>query len=232
MNEALRRKIAGWILLLLAAGCTLPPADKTPELAIDPRLPSPKVALRELDELRLVPRPKPDGSYRRAEFGPRWYDTDGNGCDTRDDILYRDVDKSVPFDAARQGSCDHDMLAGSWFDPYTGETISATDLKNQGQAQSIQIEHVVALAVAWRYGASEWDKAARTEFANDQLNLLAVSGEVNRAKSDLDAAGWCPKQPFQCAYALRYVAVKAKWKLAVDSSERSALAQMIDTCEV
>jgi hypothetical protein len=187
--------------------------------------------LRELDELRVIPRPVADSSYRRDAFGPRWADTDGNGCNTRDDVLFRDVDRSVPFDAAQQGSCDHDMLAGSWHDPYTGETLIATDLKDQQQAQSIQIEHVVALAVAWRYGARDWDEAARIEFANDQLNLLAVSGAVNRAKGGQNAAGWRPVRPFQCGYALRYVEVKAKWGLAVDNAEKSALAQMLATCD-
>jgi hypothetical protein len=206
------------------------PAGVVPQPALDPALPAPSVAVRELDDLRVIAQPAADSSYRRDEFGPRWADTDGNGCNTRDDVLFRDVDRSVPFTAAQQKSCDHDMLAGRWHDPYTGETLDATDLKDQQQAQSIQIEHVVALAVAWRYGARDWDKATRIEFANDQLNLLAVSGEVNRAKGGQNAAGWRPERRFQCGYALRYVAVKAKWDLAVDSSEKSALAQMLATC--
>jgi hypothetical protein len=33
----------------------------------------------------------PKTGYTRDEFGPAWADTDRNGCDTRNDILARDM---------------------------------------------------------------------------------------------------------------------------------------------
>ena len=37
----------------------------------------------------------PKTGYTRAQFGPAWADVDRNGCDTRNDILKRDLTKEV-----------------------------------------------------------------------------------------------------------------------------------------
>ena len=55
---------------------------------------------------------------------------------------------------AQQDACDHDVLAGTWHDPYTGRTLRFTDLKDLGQAEAIQIDHIVPLAEAWVSGAA------------------------------------------------------------------------------
>jgi hypothetical protein len=180
---------------------------------------------------RLVVRPRPHGTegYLRSAFGESWLDTDGNGCNQRDDVLLRDA---VPGSTrvARQGACDHDVLAGTWHDPYTGRTLRFTDLKDLHQAEAIQIDHVVPLAEAWVSGANTWSTARREAFANDLGELLAVDGPTNMAKGDDDPAAWRPRQGYQCAYARRWISVKARYHLAVDVSERSALEQMLRSC--
>lgn len=186
----------------------------------------------QLDCLTLVPRPSRDGQYRRSAYGRSWADTDRNGCNQRDDVLFRDVDKARPFTAAQQGSCAHDMLAGTWHDPYTGEEMVFTNLKDDRQSQAIPIDHVVALGVADRYGARNWTPEEQLAFATDLDNLLAVQRPTNASKSDRDAAQWRPPAAggAQCAYATRYTHVKAKYGLPVDKSEKSALIEMLDTC--
>lgn len=62
------------------------------------------------------------------------------------------------------------------------------------------------------------------------MNLQPTSRAVNPAKGDRDAAAWRPRKPFQCAYATRYITVKAKYTLPVDWSEKVALADMLHTC--
>lgn len=183
-----------------------------------------------LDRLAVVPRPAPAGDYRRAAFGDAWQDTDGNGCNQRDDVLFRDVVRSAPFTAGRQRDCTHDMLAGTWVDPYTGQVITLTDAKQPDQAQSVQIDHIVALSVAWRYGAATWSDARRLQYANDLRNLAAVGGRANRAKGGSDAAEWRPPRQAQCGYAVRYVLVKAAYALPVDTTEREALRGQLGTC--
>lgn len=183
-----------------------------------------------LDQLPVGARPGASRDYRRSAFGDAWTDTDGNGCNQRDDVLLRDVVKSQPYRVGRQGGCDHDVLAGTWVDPYTGASITLTDAKQQAQAESVQIDHIVPLSVAWRYGASTWTDAERLQFANDLRDLVASGGASNQAKGGADASQWRPFRPAQCGYAVRYIVVKAAYSLATDSSEKRALSDMLATC--
>jgi hypothetical protein len=192
----------------------------------------PATAARARAELdRLVVRPRPHGTegYRRDAFGNDWVDTDDNGCNQRDDVLLRDA---VPGTTRvqSQGDCDHDVLAGTWLDPYTGRTLRFTDLKDLRQAEAIQVDHVVPLAEAWVSGARRWSRARREVFANDLDELLAVDGPTNMSKGDGDPASWRPRQGYQCSYARRWIAIKTRYDLAVDPPESSALAQMLDRC--
>jgi uncharacterized protein DUF1524 len=187
-------------------------------------------ARRALAEWVLVERPGPAPDYRRSAFGKAWEDVDGNGCNQRDDVLLRDLRADRPHALGRQGSCAHDVLAGTWVDPYTGAEIVLTDAKQRDQAQSVQIDHVVPLLVAWRYGARDWTDAERLRFANDLANLVAAGGAANQAKGGSDAAAWRPVRAAQCGYAVRYVLVKQAYGLAGDAAEKSALARMLETC--
>ena len=185
-------------------------------------------ARAQLAALRITPRRPPQG-YQRDAFGSAWLDTDGNGCNQRDDVLLRDAVAGT-VRLARQGACDHDVLAGTWVDPYTGRSLSFVDLKDPAQAQAIQIDHLVPLAEAWASGAARWDAQRRRDFANDLDGLLAVDGPTNASKGDADPAAWRPRKAFQCTYALRWIATKSGWHLAVDRSERRALRELLDRC--
>lgn len=187
------------------------------------------VARAELDRLVVRPRPVGTEGYVRDAFGSDWVDTDHNGCNQRDDVLLRDA-VSGTTKVQQQGSCDHDVLAGTWHDPYTGRTLHFTDLKDLSQAEAIQIDHVVPLAEAWVSGARSWSRDRREVFANDLGELLAVDGPTNMSKGDGDPAAWRPRERYQCTYARRWIAVKARYGLAVDPSEKAALRQMLGHC--
>jgi hypothetical protein len=180
---------------------------------------------------RLVLRPRPRGTegYDRDAFGSDWVDTDGNGCNQRDDVLLRDA---IPGSTKvqQQGSCDHDVVAGTWHDPYTDKTLHFTDLKDLSQAEAIQIDHVVPLAEAWVSGARHWSEDRRVAFANDLDELKAVDGPTNMSKGDGDPAAWRPRKGYQCTYAVRWIAIKSRWRLAVDPPEKAALEQMLGYC--
>jgi endonuclease I len=197
--------------------------------ASQPR-PGPGALQRDLDGLVVVQRPHDDGTYRRAAFGRAWADTDHNLCNQRDDALFAAVDKAKPFIVERQGSCGHDMIAGTWRDPYSGASMTFTDLKAPDQARAIQIDHVVGLGVAWRYGAKDWTAERRLEFATDLHNLEPASAATNESKSDYDPAGWRPQAAEQCPYATRYIQIKQAYALPVDRSEKQALQEMVDRC--
>lgn len=222
--------ITGWAISLWLPE-EAPATRRTPPVATADPSPGPVDVGDARGDLAALPsvarRPEALAAYVRSSFGGGWADSDRNGCNQRDDVLLRDA---VEVRTRPQARCDHDVLAGTWVDPYTGRRLTFTDLKESGQAQAIQIDHVVPLSEAWRSGASNWSPDRRRAFANDLGNLLAVDGPTNMSKSDDDPAGWRPRKGFQCAYAARWIETKTRWSLAVDVSERRALGEMLGYC--
>lgn len=162
--------------------------------------------------------------YDRDLFGPAWSDVDANGCDTRNDILRRDLTDIV----IKTDSDGCVVASGTLDDPYTATTIFFV----QGpDSADVQIDHVVALSAAWRTGAQQWTATTRKAFANDPLNLLAVDGPTNAAKGDSDAAEWLPPNTaYRCAYVARQVAVKVKYGAWVTSTEKDAISGVLNIC--
>jgi hypothetical protein len=167
----------------------------------------------------------PKTGYSRDQFGQAWADVDRNGCDTRNDVLRRDL-TDVTLKAGTRGCL---VLAGTLHDPYTGRTIAF--VRGESTSAAVQVDHVVSLSDAWQKGAQQLSRTTRTAFANDPLNLLAVDGPTNSAKGDGDAATWLPpRKSFRCAFVARQVAVKAKYHLWVTAAERDAIARILGTC--
>lgn len=180
-------------------------------------------ALAALDGLEVKGR-APKTGYSREEFGQRWADVDRNGCDTRNDILKRDLTE-LTF---RAGTRDCVVETGVLADPYTGTRMLFSKSEN---AASVQIDHVVALMDAWQKGAQGLSAQVRKEFANDPLNLLAVNGVSNQRKSASDAASWLPpSKAFRCQYVARQIAVKAKYRLWVTEAEAEAMRRVLQAC--
>jgi hypothetical protein len=160
--------------------------------------------------------------YDRDAFGPAWADEDHNGCDTRNDILARDL-KSVEF---KDGTHNCVVLSGVLNpDPYTGQEITFT--RGQNTSSEVQIDHVVSLADAWYAGAYDWSNAERLTYANDPLVLLAVDGGANQAKSASRADEWLPDGDFACEYVSLQIEIKATYNLAVTNDERAAMTQVL-----
>ena len=124
-------------------------------------------ALALLDTLEVKGR-APKTGYGREQFGPSWADVDRNGCDTRNDILRRDLVDVV----LRAGTGGCTVLRGTLHGPYTGTTIAF--VAGPDTSTDVQIDHVVALSDAWQKGAQSLDAEAREAFANDPLNLSLI----------------------------------------------------------
>ncbi|AGP31943.1 HNH endonuclease family protein [Corynebacterium terpenotabidum] len=179
-------------------------------------------ALATLDTLEVKGR-APKTGYDRAQFGQTWADVDRNGCDTRNDILARDL-TDVVF---KEGSCR--VLSGVLDDPYTGQRISF--VRGEDTSADVQIDHVVALSDAWQKGAQQLTPERREELANDPANLLAVDGSANLQKSDGDAATWLPANTsFRCTYVSRQIEVKAAYGLWVTQAEKDAMVRVLGDC--
>lgn len=168
---------------------------------------------------------KPDSAiagYSRARFGPAWADVDHNHCDTRNDVLARDL-----TGIRRSGSCI--VLSGTLHDPYSGQTIHFT--RGVKTSDLVQIDHVVPLGDAWISGAKGWTAAKREQLGNDPLNLLAVDAHNNEAKGDHTAAVWLPPyKAEQCRYVAIQIAVKTKYKLTISPAEHTAMKRVLATC--
>ncbi len=184
----------------------------------------------QLDALAVKGR-APKTGYDRDLFGQRWSDDvpvalGHNGCDTRNDILRRDLVDVV----IKPNTNDCVALSGTLHDPFTGATIPFQ--RGSATSSAVQIDHIVAMSDAWQKGAQGLDDDARRAFANDPLNLLAVDGPSNQRKGDGDAATWLPPNlAFRCQYVARQIAVKHRYGLWVTPAERDALDRWLGTCE-
>jgi hypothetical protein len=210
------KRISAWQVVFLALLISAPMngADAVGVKAID--------AVENL----VVKGRAPKTGYARSEFGPTWADVDKNGCDTRNDILRRDLTQVV----FKPGTKDCVVLSGVLIDKYSGETINF--VRGNSTSSLVQIDHVVALSDAWQKGAFLLSLKERTALANDPLNLLAVKGSLNSQKGDGDAATWLPPlKSYRCEYISRQIAVKKKYHLWVTAAERSAILKVLRTCE-
>jgi hypothetical protein len=196
----------------------------TEQTTPEPTTVPPGTAVLTLATLTVKGR-APMTGYDRARFGQAWADVDRNGCDTRNDVLRRDL-TAYTLKAGTHGCL---VLKGTLHDPYTGHTIAF--VRGPGTSSAVQIDHVVALGDAWQKGAQRWSATKRTAFANDPLNLLAVDGPTNLRKSDGDAATWLPpRKAGRCAYVARQVSVKHRYGLSVTAAERDAMARVLQSC--
>ncbi|MCK0093630.1 DUF1524 domain-containing protein [Rhodococcus sp. HNM0563] len=186
-------------------------------------------ALAQLSTLPIKGR-APKTGYDRDLFGQAWSDDVSvagghNGCDTRNDILARDL---VDI-AYKPGTRDCVVLSGTLNDTYTGTSIAFT--RGQDTSTAVQIDHVVALSDAWQKGAQQLDAQTRADFANDPRNLQAVDGPINQQKSDGDAATWLPpNNAYRCTYVARQVQVKAAYNLWVTQAEHDAMVRVLTSC--
>jgi hypothetical protein len=162
-------------------------------------------------------------SYEREAFLPGgWADLDHDGCYTRNEILARDLEDVVFIEDGE----DCKVASGRLEDPYTGVII---DFDRAVSTQTVQVDHIVPLAEAWRAGAWAWTKDQRKAFANDPAEVLAVSGAANQSKGDKGPAEWLPDLG-RCGYGAAYASLAARYQLGIPAADRDALRALLSTC--
>ena len=156
-------------------------------------------------------------TYQRTAF-THWIDADGDCQHTRTEVL---VSESTVTPSYSSNRCT--VTRGRWTSYYDGATWT--------NPADLDIDHVVALKEALESGASRWSSTSRTAYANDLAfwpSLVAVTDNVNQAKSDRDPAEWLPpRSAARCTYAIQWVQVKYRWRLSIDPTERSALSSLL-----
>jgi hypothetical protein len=191
-----------------------------------------------------------DGGYagnREELFGRAWaFDFDRNGCDTRNDILTRDLtDTDIDVATCR-------VYSGSLTDPYSGETIGF--VRGQDTSADVQIDHLLPLKAVWATGGAAWPAEKREALANDPINLIAVKGSENASKSDSLPSDWLPgyypdvsdrhdlgqrvawddlpeDTTLQCWYVDRLVPVFVAYELGVTPEDRAAMTAVLESCD-
>lgn len=168
--------------------------------------------------LRIEPEDRE--GYERSLF-KHWIDADGDGCDTRREVL---IAEAVVAPIVGSG-CS--LSGGQWLSPYDGRTFT--------DPSGLDIDHVVPLAEAWDSGAFSWTADRRMRFANDldvPWALVAVSASSNRSKGDRDPAAWMPPlDSFACTYVAWWVEAKVRWSLSIDAVEQDELVHLVADCQ-
>jgi hypothetical protein len=233
----MNRKLLLWlsaaaVLAVLVAYQTLGSlAAKHGEVAARADVPTVQPGTDVLGGVAVLPERARRYDYRRPAFGDAWDDNNDaplgrNGCDTRNDILNRDLVDKTYVSIKR---CPSAVATGTLHDPYTNTTIAFQRGAKVGEA--VQIDHIVPLAYAWDMGAYNWPFPERLRFANDPANLLAVEGQANQDKGDSPPGQWMPPNAaFACQYAMQFITVLRGYQLPVDQASAGVLRQAAATC--
>ena len=156
----MNRKVLLWlsaaaVLAVLVAYQTLgsSAARHAGEVAARADVPTVAPGTDVLAGIAVVPIRAHRYDYRRTAFGDAWTDDNDaplghNGCDTRDDILNRDLVDKTYVSIKR---CPDAVATGTLHDPYTNATIAFQRGAKVGEA--VQIDHIVPLAYAWDMGS-------------------------------------------------------------------------------
>lgn len=159
-----------------------------------------------------------NAGYDRVRYFGNWRDADGDCQDTRSEVLVKESAITAT------GGCK--INNGRWLSYFDNRTYTS--------ASSVQIDHLVAVAEAWGSGARAWTQTRRVAFYNDlgdprALNVITIS--LNDAKSAKGPEAWMPPYAAaRCRYIAEWTAVKHRWGLSVDRTERAALIRYADAC--
>ncbi|MGV0602468.1 HNH endonuclease family protein, partial [Mycolicibacterium pulveris] len=218
------------LAVLVAVQTTTSAGQRTPSAA-QAEVPTVAPGVDVLAGIPVVPQRVRGHDYRRAAFGESWTDDTTapgghNGCDTRNDVLDRDLADKTYVSIKR---CPTAVATGTLYDPYTNAVVAFT--RGAGVGASVQIDHLVPLALAWDLGARGWPEEMRVRFANDPANLLAVAGEPNQDKGDQEPADWMPpNRAFHCQYAMQFIEVLRGYRLPIDAPSATVLRDAAATC--
>ena len=144
------------------------------------------------------------GEYNREDWG-NWIDEDGDGLNTRHEVL---AEESL----IKPVISNNKVVSGKWFDKYTGKYFT--------NPSDLDIDHLVPLKNAYISGASNWSKKKKNRYYNYlkyDNHLIAVSKSANRNKSDKSPVDWLPpNEEYQCEYVREWFKIKTAWGLAIE----------------
>lgn len=186
--------------------------------------PNQALATDPLAGITIEPEDNATLPFERVPQYGDWIDADGDGEDTRLEVLkeesYYNIETVILEDGKKH-------ILGLWFDPYTGKIFT--------DAKDLDIDHMVPLKETHVSGGYKWDQAKREAYANelsDPQHLIAVMNSSNRSKSFRDPDSWLPpNRSYWCQYLNDWIDVKRRWGLSMDQEEADTVRKGLKICD-
>ncbi|WP_462418960.1 HNH endonuclease family protein [Kytococcus sp. Marseille-QA3725] len=160
-----------------------------------------------------------NSGYDRDRYFGDWRDTNGDCQNTRHEVLVQET-KVAPTYSSRRCT----VKAGKWVTSWDGRT--------HRYPTTVQIDHTVPVHEAWGSGAKGWTQTRRKAFYNDlgdKRSLNAQTSALNSSKGARGPEQWLPPTN-RCRYVQEWTAVKLRWRLKVDATEKAALTRLAAGC--
>ena len=148
-----------------------------------------------------------------------WADADGDRCTTPREVF---IAEAVTAPRVRSGCT---LGRGKWLSRYDGAVRT--------RVTNLVADPVVGFREAWQSGAHRWSALTRRQLRNDlgyPSTLIGVTEASATTKAGREPTDWLPRKAFRCSYLAQYVAVKWRWRLAVDGAERTVLRTRLAGC--
>ena len=160
-----------------------------------------------------------NAGYDRDRYFGAWADTNGDCQNTRQEVLVQESKGAVSYTSR---GCV--ASAGRW--------VTSWDNGVHTSATEVEVDHLVPVNEAWGSGARYWSQARRVAFYNDlgdSRTLNAQTSALNHSKRASGPERWLPPKN-RCAYIGQWVAVKIRWGLSVNITEKAALSLYAESC--
>lgn len=156
-----------------------------------------------------------NAGYKRSQ----WRHWIGEPCDTRDNVLMAQG-KNVKV-TKTASTCK--VTSGEWESPYDGKKFT--------DPSGMDIDHMIPLGYAALHGGQAWSPAKKQQFANDTTQLIAVSANANRSKSDKGPSEYMPRDSYKCQYARVWVATATKYGVSLTKKDKDVLSSTLKNCQ-
>lgn len=168
----------------------------------------------------LVVAAESNSGYDRDRYFGQWIDANKDCQNSRHEVLLQETRVTATYTSSRRCSVKY----GKW--------VTTWDNKIHTSATTVQIDHTVPVHEAWGSGAKKWTQAKRVAFYNDISDKRTLNAQTSALNSSKGARGpeqWLPPKN-RCAYVTSWVAVKKRWGLTVDTTEKAALTRLAAGC--
>ncbi|MDT8398539.1 MAG: DUF1524 domain-containing protein [Pseudomonadales bacterium] len=156
--------------------------------------------------------------FYNKEDWPYWEDFDNDCQDARAEVLV--ITSRVPVSYTNPRNCV--VKEGLWLDEYSGEEFT--------RALDLEIDHIIPPRYADTANGYQWDQQKRSTFANDPMNLIAVSRKTFREKRQRSIALWRPRAEYLCSYASQWRDIAEKYQLRLFNRESGRINSTLKDC--